>query len=1301
MAILAPSKAALRRTATGLGAATGFLVLVQVLWGPPAGIVVQGALLGGLSALLALGLALVYRANRILNFAQGDLGAAPASLAVLLVVSSGTSWLVAFITGLVAALALGAAVELLVIRRFFRSPRLILTVATIGLAQVLAGLGLLLPGWFHVGLPPQSFPAPLDVSFTIEPLRFGGNDVVALVAIPLAFLGLALFLRTRLGTAMRACADDADRAALVGIPVRRVHSVVWMLAAVLAFLAVFLRAGIVGLSIGTVLGPTLLLPALAAAVIGRMERLPTIALAAVALGIVEQSVVWGWNQPADVQPVLFVVVLVAVWLTPAGSGLRGRLEPSTWRAIREPRPVPRELARLPEVRIAGAALLGVVALALALVPAAFTESRTNLAAVAVIYGVIALSLVVLTGWAGEISLGQMAFVAIGAASGASITARLGWDLALGLIGAGLAGAAVAALIGLPVLRRRGLTLAVITLAFSLATTAWLLNPRIFGDGTRFDWLPPPRVERPDLFGIVNVRSETSYYYLCLAALALVVIAVLGIRRSRTGRVLVAIRENEQAASAYGVNPRRTTLGAFAISGFLAAFAGALFVHHQNGLQLDSYTAGESLVVFAMVVIGGLGSIPGALLGALFVRGVTWWLPVEWQILATGAGMLVVLLVFRGGFGAAFADLRDVGLRRVAARRGIVAPGLVAEAPVPRRPAAPSATPTHTNADLGPPALLQVRGLDVEYDGVQVLFGVDFDVRAGEIVALLGTNGSGKSTLLQAVSGLLEPRHGSVTFDGRTTTRARPERIAALGVVQAPGGHGVFPSLTVADNLRLAAWTAHDRAAARIATQDARSLFPILADRAQEAAGNLSGGEQQMLTLAMALVARPRLLLIDELALGLSPTVLAHLRERLRALRAAGTTIVLVEQSIDLALELADRAYFLEKGTVRFAGPARELLDHPELVRAVFLGRQRAVGTPHAVATDARAPRLEVAGACRRFDGVTALDDVSFTIDAGEIVGVLGPNGAGKTTLFDVISGFVTPDAGRVVLHDGMRHDLTKLAPHARARLGLGRSFQDGRLFPALTVREAVAVARERAGPRPRPDRGCPPSADGDTLGSRGSRAGRRARRPARVGRGRRQVRPRALDRHSADRRPRLRPRARTDPAPPRRTLERHRAARSRGIGTPVASRAGRAVRHAARDRARPHAAHRGLRSNVRPRSGAPHRLGHAARGPGAPCRHPRLSRGLTASGLTASGVDRPEVDEPGWPRLIGPTLRHARPSPCARIPVVRPRGHARARRRADRVGERRGRGGDGPRPGAPHVRRGPGAGQAGALGAGV
>ena len=181
----------------------------------------------------------------------------------------------------------------------------------------------------------------------------------------------------------------------------------------------------------------------------------------------------------------------------------------------------------------------VVALVLLALPLVLSQSRINLVAVAVIYAVIALSLVVLTGWGGEISLGQMAFVAIGAAVGGSITARWGWDLGLGLLGAGLVGAAVATLIGLPVLRRRGLTIAVITLSFSLMTTAWLLNPQFFGEGARFDWLPPPRIERTDLFGFIDVRSETRFYFLCLVALGARHRRGRGIRRSRTGRVLIA------------------------------------------------------------------------------------------------------------------------------------------------------------------------------------------------------------------------------------------------------------------------------------------------------------------------------------------------------------------------------------------------------------------------------------------------------------------------------------------------------------------------------------------------------------------------------------------------------------------------------------------------------------------------------------------------------------------------------------------------------------------------------------------
>jgi branched-chain amino acid transport system ATP-binding protein len=557
-----------------------------------------------------------------------------------------------------------------------------------------------------------------------------------------------------------------------------------------------------------------------------------------------------------------------------------------------------------------------------------------------------------------------------------------------------------------------------------------------------------------------VRSEARFYLLCVVALALVVVAVVGIRRSRTGRALIAIRENDRAASAFGVNPRSTTLQAFATSGFLAAFAGALFVHQQNGLQLDSYNAGESLVVFTMVVIGGLGSIPGALLGALFVRGVTWWLPVEWQIVATGAGMLLVLLVFRGGLGAALADARDVLLRALARRRGIAVPALTGVRTRPSVDAAPVAPLAPSDARL------QVRGLAAEHDGVPVLAGIDLDARAGEIVALLGTNGSGKSTLLDAIAGIHAPSAGRVTVDGVDATRARAEQLVGRGVAEAPADHAVFPTLTVRENLRLAGWRVRDRSRARAGRVDALELFPRLEEREALRAGDLSGGEQHMLTLAMALVASPRLLLVDELSLGLSPDATRRVQDRLRSLRDDGVAIVIVEQSIDRAVELADRAVFLDEGTVRYSGAPAGLLERPDLARATFLGAAATgVRTRRDPVPPSDPPALELRDVHVHYGGVAALAGVSLTVARGEIVGVLGPNGAGKTTLFDTVSGFVRPDTGTIALRvvpGTPARDVTRLAPHARASLGLGRSFQDGRLFPALTVRETIAVACERA-----------------------------------------------------------------------------------------------------------------------------------------------------------------------------------------------------------------------------------------------
>jgi ABC-type branched-subunit amino acid transport system ATPase component len=236
--------------------------------------------------------------------------------------------------------------------------------------------------------------------------------------------------------------------------------------------------------------------------------------------------------------------------------------------------------------------------------------------------------------------------------------------------------------------------------------------------------------------------------------------------------------------------------------------------------------------------------------------------------------------------------------------------------------------------------LQVRNLDFSYGPVQVLFGVDIDVRKGEILALLGTNGAGKSTLLRSVSGLGLPDRGVIRFEGRTVTYSSAEDRVRLGIVQVPGGRATFPTLTVRENLVAGAWSFvwnTSRVNERI--ESVLELFPRLRERLEQAAGTLSGGEQQMLALAKALLLEPRLLLIDELSLGLAPAVVQELLGVVERLRDDGVTVVLVEQSVNVALSIADRAIFMEKGEVRFEGPAKELLERDDLIRAVFLGTE--------------------------------------------------------------------------------------------------------------------------------------------------------------------------------------------------------------------------------------------------------------------------------------------------------------------------------------------------------------------------
>jgi branched-chain amino acid transport system ATP-binding protein len=429
------------------------------------------------------------------------------------------------------------------------------------------------------------------------------------------------------------------------------------------------------------------------------------------------------------------------------------------------------------------------------------------------------------------------------------------------------------------------------------------------------------------------------------------------------------------------------------------------------------------------------------------------------------------MVCPSGLAGAFAHLRNRLLRPWIAREPAPASS-VAGAPSEPPPVSVRAVgPGAGNGSAGVVPTLRVRGLRVCIGEAVIVDDIDLDVLPGSTLALLGTNGAGKSTILNAISGVLPVAAGTVELDGTDITNLAPHRIAALGVGQAPGGRGVFPSLTVAENLDVAAWT-HRRGDAAVARRADAALeaFPQLRRRVGEHAANLSGGEQQMLVMAMASVADPALLLIDELSLGLAPIVVEQLLRFLEQIRAQGTTVVVVEQSLGTALAITDSAMFLERGRVAFVGPTAELQERPDLARSIYLAGA-GVGVSAAAAPADPVPTrpdgiasghdtaLAAHGVSVHYGGVSALSDVDLTVRVGETVGLIGPNGAGKSSLLDALCGLLPLRTGRVEVAG---RDVTSASYARRARDGLGRSFQHAELFPSLTVEETLAIACDRS-----------------------------------------------------------------------------------------------------------------------------------------------------------------------------------------------------------------------------------------------
>jgi branched-chain amino acid transport system ATP-binding protein len=351
---------------------------------------------------------------------------------------------------------------------------------------------------------------------------------------------------------------------------------------------------------------------------------------------------------------------------------------------------------------------------------------------------------------------------------------------------------------------------------------------------------------------------------------------------------------------------------------------------------------------------------------------------------------------------------------------------------------------------------------VSYAGaLRALHGVSLDIPGG-VVAVLGANGAGKSTLLRAISGTLRFAGGSldsgaVEFDGVRLERMDPAAVVRAGVVLVPEGRQVFEDLTVEENLRAGGLATPPRRR-RAARDRAYEMFPLLRERARQPAGLLSGGEQQLLAIARALMAAPRMLLLDEPSLGLAPLMVERIADVIAQIGRDGTAVVLVEQNAAMALQLADTAYVLEVGRVALHGPAAELAATDQ-VRERYLGLGAAASPPRqAGSRPAAVPELVADGLSVRFGGVSALADVSFSVEPGSVHALIGPNGAGKSTCLNVLTGVYRTTAGRARYGDS---ELTLLRPHQIARLGVGRTFQNLALSASATVEQNLLLGRHR------------------------------------------------------------------------------------------------------------------------------------------------------------------------------------------------------------------------------------------------